>query len=336
MNRDSSTEAEDPAVFAQARAWVAARNSGMDARRQSELRQWLAADPAHRAAFAAADSKRSDVDWALHVGVVDEVLAGLERRARRRRRRRLAALCATAGALVVAGLIPGWRTRNTDTPAAEHAWTLAVHEARRMALPDGSEAQVREGSEIALAYSGVTRGITLRSGAAHFTVKPDRMRPFIVTSGGIEIRAVGTAFTVESTRAGVDVLVTEGRVSVEPAADGFPHSRPLIVDAGQQVAVSSPVDLPSAPLALSPDALRERLAWRIPRLEFTGTPLGEVIAAMNRHNDVQFVLGDPALGTMELSGSLRADKIEALVGMLEADFPIQAARAGDTIVLRRR
>ena len=82
--------------------------------------------------------------------------------------------------------------------------------------------------------------------------------------------------------------------------------------------------------------LQQRLAWRVPLLQFAGTPLAEIVAAMNRHNRIQFMLTDPAIGGLQLSGTLRADKIAALRNMLEADFALETERRGNTIEVRRR
>jgi transmembrane sensor len=85
---------------------------------------------------------------------------------------------------------------------------------------------------------------------------------------------------------------------------------------------------------ISAQEVEDRLAWRIPRLEFSGTPLREVIARVNQHNARQFVIADAALERLALSGVLRADKVDALVAMLESDFGVRAEQQGRTIVLR--
>ena len=57
---------------------------------------------------------------------------------------------------------------------------------------------------------------------------------------------------------------------------------------------------------------------------------------MNRYNRLQFTIGDESLGALRLSGALRADKVDALVQILESDFPVRAERRGELeIVLRR-
>ena len=339
----------DPDIAATAAGWIACREDGLDDAKQRQLQDWLAADPRHRAAFHRADAPHREVDWALHAGAVDEVLAGLEQRAstRRKRRRALATAGFTAAvALLVAGMV--WRRADDNSQLASTAATRAsvkILEPRRLALPDGSMAELRDGAEIAFDFSGPLRRVTLRRGAVHFQVAHDPAHPFVVSSGGVEIRAVGTAFSVQLDTKDVEVVVTEGRVAVARtavptaaiAAQTAPAAEPVLLDAGHGLVAAIAATSESAPeiRALPAAALPERLAWRVPRLEFAGTPLGEVVAVMNRHNRIQFVLTDPTLATIQLSGIVGADRIEALQDMLETGFPIRAERSGERILLRR-
>jgi transmembrane sensor len=89
--------------------------------------------------------------------------------------------------------------------------------------------------------------------------------------------------------------------------------------------------------AISPHDVDARLAWLNARLEFSNTPLAEAVALMNQHNRVQFVIADPTLREVRVSGFIRADNAEAFAGFLEAGFQIRAERRGaNQIVLQRQ
>ena len=80
-----------------------------------------------------------------------------------------------------------------------------------------------------------------------------------------------------------------------------------------------------------------RLAWLSTQLEFSTTPLTEAVALMNRHNRLQFVIGDPSLADVRLSGFIRADNAAEFAQFLEAGFHIRTERRGENqIVLRRQ
>jgi transmembrane sensor len=82
--------------------------------------------------------------------------------------------------------------------------------------------------------------------------------------------------------------------------------------------------------------IAQRLSWRVPRLRFSGTPLVEAIPLFNRHSSLQLVIGDPEVGNLKLSGTLRADNTDSLVQLLQIEFAIKAEPRGKfEIVLRR-
>ena len=88
------------------------------------------------------------------------------------------------------------------------------------------------------------------------------------------------------------------------------------------------------------EAMNQRLAWRAPRLEFSGTPLATAIEMLNAHAKDErrplLKLGDASLATVRISGILRADNIDTLIGVLEADYGIRAEKHGETeIVLHK-
>jgi transmembrane sensor len=161
----------------------------------------------------------------------------------------------------------------------------------------------------------------------------------------VEVRAVGTAFSVDFGQSAVEVLVTEGKVSVAtpprksaPAGATQPMPEPLFVDAGHGLTVLTSARPEQAERRPVSDAdLQSRLAWRSPRLEFSGTPLIEAIALINRHNRVQFIIEDPELARTRVSGIFGAVNTAAFVRLLESSFDVQSERRGaDEIILRRK
>jgi transmembrane sensor len=167
----------------------------------------------------------------------------------------------------------------------------------------------------------------------------------VVRAGGVEFRAVGTAFTVDLAATKVEMFVTEGKVAVavaDTSSTVLDSPAPvLIVEAGNHVLVPIQGAAPTTPVVtpVSAAQLSQRLAWRAPKLEFTATPLAEAIAQINAHAGVAqhplIRLGDDALATVRISGILRADNIDTLIGVLEADYGIKAERrGGEEIILR--
>jgi transmembrane sensor len=296
------------------------------------------------------------LDWPQAAGHVDAVARGIDAFVRRRRRRRSAIVAALGLMLITALSWRAWHNENRSlVPVA--AATATVSLPARETLPDGSIVELKTGAEIATEFTRDGPGprrVILRRGEAYFTVAKNPQRPFIVVAGGIEVRAVGTAFSVDRWAGAVEVLVTEGRVAVDhtmPVADiagtapvAAQSTPPLaFVDAGNRAVVSgNATDKEARVQRVSSEEINERVAWRVPRLEFNATPLAEVIALCNRHAVAggdgvvtRLTLADPALGRLPLSGVLRADNVSVLLQILESSYGILAERRADgEIVLR--
>lgn len=374
MNRKSATQdhpgaddAPTAAIMHLAAEWKARVDAGLSQGEEADLRAWLAADRRHRSALARFDQVWDRFDRPFHAAAADELLEELNVRARYRRRRLISAV---AGLAVIFALASVWRfevRRNpldldgVEAKTKPTATTVLRLQAQRI-LPDGSVVELKDGAEIAVDFSDPgLRRVTLRNGEAHFQVTKDARRPFVVSAGGMEVRAVGTMFAVQLRPAAVEILVTEGRVAVNqtpapaavpgpPAATANPAApEPLaMLDAGHGIVVdiSSPqAGLPPHVTELEPKEFDESLAWRAPRVEFTRSTLGDAIAVLNGYSagrrsagqrSIQFVIEDPALADVRLSGLFRVDKTEAFVGLLKNGFGIEAEQRGDSeIVLRK-
>ena len=283
-------------------------------------------------------------DWARESGEVDHVVSELDVFLARRRRRRRGTLAASVAVLALVTMSLDW-WRHGEKPIDDAPATAVVLRPEIRTLPDGSIVELRAGAEIAIDFGGPGRRVDLLRGEAHFEVARDPQRPFVVSARGVEVRAVGTAFAVDLGARAVEVLVTHGQVAVENARSAIPEqahppARHPVFGAGQRVVVQLPavagdLAMPQA-AALSAAELARRLAWRVPRLEFAGTPLSQAIAMFNAHGAVRLTLADPALGRLQLSGVLRADDIESLLLVLESEYGLTAERRNDELLLLRK
>ena len=303
------------------------------------------------------DSELPALGWLHRVRGEDELLGEVARRVRVRRARRLALVGGATAVAIGAGV---WWTSLAPRAGATIQtipYVAKVALPERRILPDGSAVELKEGAQIDVDYGGAVRRVLLRKGEAHFEVVKSA-QPFIVEAAGVSVRAVGTAFSVQLGSEQVEVLVTEGRVRVAPSAGAasvskagsstpaeapavdlteFTVAQPL-VDAGCRAIINFSEDRPQVGAVTEAEAA-ELLSWRIANLEFSRTPLPEVIALMNRHaparQRTRFALAGPGLGDVRLSGFLRTDNCEGLVRLLENQFAILAERSGDTITLRK-
>jgi transmembrane sensor len=242
-----------------------------------------------------------------------------------------------AAAVVVAALV--WPRA---TPATPPGPTIAAAPTiKRLILEDGSSAELNHGAAVTPSFTASERRATLVRGEALFTVAKDPSRPFIVRAGGVDVRAVGTAFSVRLDRAAVEVLVTEGRVAVAPpastAAGAASRAAASEVVAGQRATVSLTTSAPPQITAVTPQAIAQHLNWQPTLLDFSSAPLGAAVAEFNRRNRVQFILADAELAAMPIVASIRSDNVAGFTTFLAAAPGIQVERRGpDEIVVHRK
>jgi len=299
------------------------------------------------------------LNWAIDRGAADRVMHDVAAEVRRVRRRHVRAAAGGLAALIVAGFIWQFAIRTGGDGASLGATQVrssaVVSLPAKRILPDGSVVELRDGTNIAVNFTDTLRHVTLLRGEAHFDVRENAKRPFVVAAQDVETRAVGTAFVVNLGGSSVEVLVTAGRVAVQkrlppdaatppsPGSTSLPPDasslpRPVLVEAGNRVVIelAARVTTPPPVQAVAPPEMAEKLLWRVPRLDFSSTPLADVIALFNQHSRARFRLADPALGSLQLSGVLRADNADSLLQLLKIEFGIEVDRRGENgIVLYR-
>jgi len=163
------------------------------------------------------------------------------------------------------------------TRAPRHTAETAVGAFQKFDLPDGSVAQLNTDSAIDTDFTATERRVRVVRGEVFFNVTKDPARPFIVVSGPVAVRAVGTAFNVRQRAAAVEVLVTEGRVRVDDVRLGqsllpvtAPAEEPPLLVAGERAVVVDTTAAGPAQVTVAkvnaPEQQRS-LAWQERRLE---------------------------------------------------------------------
>ena len=100
-----------------------------------------------------------------------------------------------------------------------------------LTLPDDSRMRLSPGTQLALTRAEPDDvALTLERGRVAVHASHRNRRGFVVHTGGLAVRVVGTLFTVEQMAGAVEVAVVEGKVRVEP-----PEGEPLFLVPGERV-----------------------------------------------------------------------------------------------------
>lgn len=337
----------DSPVEKAAADWTLRKDRGLTAQEQDEYTEWLAEDPSHREAMAQYEwgwnefDRLAGLQTTHHAQVDPDLLApgnefAPETSVKRNLIRWFAAVpIAAALALTVYLAWP-----DTEPAGLEVKPALALMaRIEQRTLDDGSRIEINRGAEVEVAYTDAERRVYLIKGEANFDVAKDPSRPFIVNVAGVDVRAVGTIFSVKLSDGAVDVIVTEGKVNVKPVTSAFGSEQP-IADSFLEIGQRAKVNLTTESLVVEVTSLDEAeiekaTRWQPRLLDFDSALLGDIVAEFNRSNPIQVRLGDPSLEMMSLSSSFWSDNVEGFVRLMESSFDMKAEwRGSREIVLR--
>lgn len=343
-----------PSAIEEAAAQWAVRHQGrLSASESRAFRRWLAEDPRHAAVYSEMTETSDLLDLLRDPALAGDAPSGATSIRPSVWRTWGPRTALAAAALVVAGVL--WLNRSERRADFAESVVTEVGGRRELRLPDGSSVLLNTDSALAVDYDARGRRVRLSRGEAFFSVAKDAERPFRVEVGSVSVRAVGTAFNVRYRPNAVEVVVKEGRVSVNPfiapsdqggAAAEAERARgeqadPHLLEAGQfaKIALGTAVAGAGAQSSVEVDAmetlrLESLLAWQSGRLEFSETPLAEVVAEFNRYNRHKLVIDDPTLAAQTFGGSFAPSGYDSLVDVLKS-FGVVAVRGGDRTILRR-
>jgi len=204
-------------------------------------------------------------------------------------------------------------------------------------LPDGSVLTLGAKSSVSLDFAPDERKLLMKEGQAFFQVAPDRKRPFIVDTGPIQVKAIGTAFDIRKNDDRIVVSVTEGTVEILPGTHGArlddTGETHVQVAAGYQLTWSGP----ASEVKLAQIDAASATAWRRGRLEYFGEPLGVVIANVNRYSQRTIVIADEDIAQLQFTGTVFVHSIEDWTNALKDVFPVVSeSQADGSLVLKRR
>jgi transmembrane sensor len=260
-----------------------------------------------------------------------------EREAAPARKRGWVAGVSTAIAATIAALAVGlwmffgqseWQEYSTDFGGVE-----------RIRLEDGSVVHLNTNSAIRVRMRADYRQVVLDRGEALFKVAHDKSRPFDVEAAGTTVRAVGTEFSVRLRKAkefaggqdGVEVLVKEGRVAIDPPKEkaAQPTALPPSVStlsAGEAVVITAKrlhVE------KVAETEVSKKLGWTEGRLWFERQRLADVVAEFNRYNRRQMVIADPSIADLRIGGGFEATDPDSFMAALEKTLGVRAFPAND-------
>lgn len=223
-----------------------------------------------------------------------------------------------------------------ESRASATRYATGQNQRSTVTLPDGTSVTMNLDTLFTMDFTGEQRLIHLSRGQAFFDVAKDLHRPFVVAAVDRKIRALGTKFDVRVDRDRLEVVLLEGRVSVDPGRSSLigkltrrlarvelqPDQR-FVVDPGQAASVTATNAV-------------QATSWREGWVVFEDETVEHAIAELNRYSDRPIVAAPDVRG-MRLSGVFRIGQPDRFGAIIQEFLPVEVERGahGETLLVRR-
>ena len=189
-------------------------------------------------------------------------------------------------------------------------------------FPDGSKGILNTNSSFSfLEKFGDERNVAF-TGEAFFDITKSK-KPFIINTGDIEVRVLGTAFNLSTNGPDVELYVERGLVAFEKEGEQT-H-----VEAGWKATFNKS----TSEIAIDKTPSLNSSSWSTGLLEFDNTLMSEVINDLESYYDVHFELVSSDIESCTLTATFDNEPVEEVLKTIESVLSIQSELSNDQVLL---
>ncbi|MES2060730.1 MAG: FecR domain-containing protein [Bacteroidota bacterium] len=200
----------------------------------------------------------------------------------------------------------------------------------KIILPDSSEVFLGAGSKLTIPekFTGNLREISLQ-GEAFFQVTKNPKKPFIIHTGTVQTRVLGTSFKIEAFKnKPLTVAVVTGKVRVDDYT-GNTHTSLAVLTPGQKVTYTN------GQAIAGKAAIEDTRAWTDGRQVFNQQALNDITDVLERWYNIKIEYKTAKKAGEKISVILNADKpLTNIMKVLSATGHFEYAINGKTITIR--
>ena len=331
--------------------WLVKRDAdSLSPAEQRDFEAWLAADPAHREAYGRTqsmwDNFEKDADPAELRALRTAALAVAPAP---KRWPRSAAAVVAAVVIVVCSIaafavltLSSARHSHWDAPTTAsippltERYSTAHNERSTVTLSDGTVVTLNLGTTLDVAFTPAERLVRITQGQAFFEVAKNPHRPFVVAAADRRVTALGTQFDVRLDPDRVEVVLLEGKVSVD-------HTSPTMLERldirPSHVELKPGEKLVAAlgePVTVTHTNAQRVTSWHQGWVVFDNDTLGNAVAELNRYADHPISVPEESVQNLRLSGVFRVGQPDRFAALIQELLPVKAVEGahGETLLIR--
>lgn len=195
---------------------------------------------------------------------------------------------------------------------------------REIILPDNSHVIVSRSSSVRYAknFEGSVREISL-SGEGFFEVTHNADKPFVVHTGIVDVRVIGTAFNVVIRKNKTEVSVARGKVLVYTKNDS------IYLESGQSVTIES------GSTSIDPVSVANVNVWGYAthKFKFNNTALTEIFNCIEKSYPCSIEVQNEAIKNCKLTAEFENKSVEYIITLIAETLDLNLTKKGDVYVL---
>ena len=337
-------------IKAQASYWLSIMERGFSDQEKHDFSSWLNQNKNHRDVFEKISKSTQ------HSSTLNDFSGLFSIETEKKPRKVTIAFLTSATSILAAAIVTLVIIFNIVFPLASKTldnnkmYTTSIGEQASYELQDGSTLTLNTNTSVKVNYSDNQRRLTLLRGEANFDVVKNHQRPFTVFTGDKSFTALGTIFNIqtdENKLTNIELLVKKGKVLLSNTDDikeslnkklnptELEYLPGTIIYSGE-MAVVEENRVPKV-FKVSQEKQMTNLAWQQGMLIFNGEPLEQVLKEISRYSDNKFVILEPKLTKIKVSGLFKTNDLNGLLSSLQNNLAIDYKRVkNSTIELSQR
>jgi transmembrane sensor len=212
-------------------------------------------------------------------------------------------------------------------------------------LPDGSVIWLSPTSKVEYSadFQKDSRELSM-AGEIFFEIAKDKNRPFVINSGALTTRVLGTSFRIKTDKLkGEEVSVVTGMVSVSQSESQNLFEKALtqkenpieevLLVADQKVSFSKQ----KTKLVKAKETENSSVGmWRRKNISFEDVPLKSIVDTLNQAFKVQINLSDERLYSYTLTADFKQLNLLSIMEIMSQSLNLQYEVSGDSILLKKK
>jgi len=199
----------------------------------------------------------------------------------------------------------------------------------KVVLPDSSEVWVNSGSTIKYnnQFSNTNRDIEL-IGEAFFKVKHNAEVPLIVSSSVLNVKVLGTEFSVSAypEETNIQVVLEKGKVELTSNSDSQFRQE---MKPGELASFN----IKQKKLSVDPVNTNLYTSWKDGLINIYNLPLSELVLRLEKRYNQKFLVDD-AIKNLPYTFTIRNEELSSILSLMEKITPVDAIQNGNMIVLK--